>query len=104
MTVYYLDDLHVGQRFTSGSQVLDETQIKRFASEFDPQPFHLDEVAAKATVFGGRLAYRRSDDAVAGARRVADRGRHHRLWRRVELVKTHATGRYPQRGQRDRRK
>ena len=31
MTVYYLDDLHVGQRFTSGSQVLDEAQIKRFA-------------------------------------------------------------------------
>jgi len=56
MTVYYLDDLHVGQRFTSGSQVLDEAQIKRFASEFDPQPFHLDEVAAKATVFGGLAA------------------------------------------------
>ena len=34
MTVYYLDDLHVEQRFTSGSQVLDEAQIKRFASEF----------------------------------------------------------------------
>jgi len=54
--VYYLDDLHVGQHFTSGSQVLDEAQIKRFASEFDPQPFHLDEVAAKATVFGGLAA------------------------------------------------
>ena len=56
MTVYYLDDLHVGQRFTSGSQVLDKAQIKRFAREFDPQPFHLDEVAAKATVFDGLAA------------------------------------------------
>jgi acyl dehydratase len=37
---FYLDDLYVGQRFTSGSHVLDETQIKRFAREFDPQPFH----------------------------------------------------------------
>jgi acyl dehydratase len=56
LTVYYLDDLHVGQRFTSGWQVLDEAQIKRFASEFDPQPFHLDEVAATATVFSGLAA------------------------------------------------
>ena len=31
-------------------------QIKRFAGEFDPKPFHLDEVAAKATVFGGLAA------------------------------------------------
>ena len=36
--------------------VLDEAQIKRFAGEFDPQPFHLDEVAAMATVFGGLAA------------------------------------------------
>ena len=36
--------------------VLDEAQIKRFAGEFDPQPFHLDEVAAKATVFDGLAA------------------------------------------------
>jgi acyl dehydratase len=54
--IFYLDDLHVGQRFTSGSHVLDEAQIKRFASEFDPQPFHLDEAAAKATLFGGLAA------------------------------------------------
>src|SRR5262249_46050536 len=30
--IFYLDDLHVGQRFTSGSHVLDEAQIKRFAT------------------------------------------------------------------------
>ena len=32
----YLDDLHVGQRFTSGTHVIDETQIKAFARQFDP--------------------------------------------------------------------
>ena len=53
---FHLDDLHVGQRFTSSSHVLDETQIKAFASEFDPQPFHLDDEAAKATLFGGLAA------------------------------------------------
>ncbi len=53
---FYLDDLHVGQRFTSGSHVLDAAQIKAFASEFDPQPFHLDDEAAKATLFGGLAA------------------------------------------------
>lgn len=51
--LFYLDDLHVGQRFTSGSHVLDEAQIKAFAREFDPQPFHLDDEAAKATLFAG---------------------------------------------------
>ena len=51
-----LDDLHVGQRFTSGSHALDEAQIKGFAREFDPQPFHLDNEAAQATLFGGLAA------------------------------------------------
>jgi acyl dehydratase len=53
---FYLDDLHVGQRFSSGSYVLDEAQIKRFATEFDPQPFHLDDAAPKKTLFGGLAA------------------------------------------------
>jgi acyl dehydratase len=54
--VFYLDDLHVGQRFTSSSYTLDEAQIKRFAAEFDPQPFHLDDKAAKGTMFGSLAA------------------------------------------------
>jgi acyl dehydratase len=53
---FYLDDLRVGQRFTSGSHLLDEAQIKAFARDFDPQPFHLDDAAAKATLFGGLAA------------------------------------------------
>jgi acyl dehydratase len=52
----FLDDLHVGQRFSSGSHKIDEVQIKAFAAQFDPQPFHLDDAAAKATLFGGLAA------------------------------------------------
>ncbi len=52
----YLGDLFVGQRFTSGSHALDAEQIKAFAQQFDPQPFHLDEQAAKDTFFGGLAA------------------------------------------------
>ena len=52
----YLDDLHVGQRFTSGSQLMETARIKEFAAEFDPQPFHLDEAAAEASVFRGLAA------------------------------------------------
>ena len=52
----YLDDLQVGQRFTSGTYVIAEAQIKAFAAEFDPQPFHLDENAAQASIFKGLAA------------------------------------------------
>jgi acyl dehydratase len=52
----YLEDLHVGQRFTSRSFELDEEQIRAFARQFDPQPFHLDPVAAGETFFGGLAA------------------------------------------------
>lgn len=54
--VRYLDDLQVGDRFTSAEHALDEAQIKAFATQFDPQPFHLDHEAAKATLFGGLAA------------------------------------------------
>jgi acyl dehydratase len=52
----YLDDLRVGQQFTSGSHVVDEAQIKAFARQYDPQPFHLDDAGAKGTLFGGLAA------------------------------------------------
>ena len=52
----YLEDLYVGQRFTSEPHHLDAGEIKRFAAEFDPQPFHLDEEAAKRSMFGGLAA------------------------------------------------
>ena len=52
----YLDDLQIGQRFTSGTHVVDEEQIKAFARQFDPQPFHLDNEAARETLFAGLAA------------------------------------------------
>ncbi|KSV91080.1 MaoC family dehydratase [Sinorhizobium sp. GL28] len=52
----FLDDLFVGQRFTSGTHTIDEAQIKAFAMQFDPQPFHIDEAKAKDTLFGGLAA------------------------------------------------
>jgi acyl dehydratase len=52
----YLEDFHVGQRFTSATHVMEADEIKAFARQFDPQPFHLDEEAAKGTFFGGLVA------------------------------------------------
>ena len=55
-TKLYLEDLHVGRRFTSGEHGVDERQIKLFASAFDPQPFHLDDDAASKSIFQGLAA------------------------------------------------
>jgi acyl dehydratase/ribonuclease HI len=52
----FLEDLHVGQRFTSGTYRMDESRIKEFAREFDPQAFHLDDAAARNSVFRGLAA------------------------------------------------
>ncbi len=54
--VLYFEDLIPGRRFSTGSQTLDADSIKAFAREYDPQPFHLDEAAAKNTFFGGLAA------------------------------------------------
>jgi acyl dehydratase len=48
----YLEDLYVGQRFESAAHQLDADQIKRFASEYDPQPFHLSDEGASGSMFG----------------------------------------------------
>jgi len=52
----YLEDLAVGQRFESRVLQVDADAIKAYARKFDPQPFHLDEEAAKSTFFGGLAA------------------------------------------------
>ena len=54
--VHYLDDFAVGQTYGSGRIKIEADRIKSFAAEFDPQPFHLDEQAAKRTLFGGLAA------------------------------------------------
>lgn len=56
MTVRYLEDFAVGQTFGSGRLRIEKQRIETFAAEFDPQPFHLDEQAARNTLFGGLAA------------------------------------------------
>ncbi len=56
MTERYLEDLHVGDRFASPTYTVTEAAIRAFAREFDPQPFHLDDEAARGTLFGGLVA------------------------------------------------
>ena len=56
MAVRYLEDFAAGLTFTSGVARIDADQITRFAAEFDPQPFHLDDEAARDTIFGGLAA------------------------------------------------
>ena len=52
----YLEDFAVGQTFRSGRLQIDRERIKAFGAEFDPQPFHLDEEAARDSIFGGLAA------------------------------------------------
>jgi acyl dehydratase len=55
-TALFLEDLYVGQRFTSGTYHMEENRMKLFAAEFDPQPFHLNEAAAQRSIFRGLAA------------------------------------------------
>ena len=52
----YLEDFSPGQKFASGRLRVEGERIKSFAAEFDPQPFHLDEDAARNSLFGGLAA------------------------------------------------
>ena len=52
----YLEDLTMGDTFVSGEHTVDVQQIREFARQFDPQPFHLDEDVARQTPFAGLAA------------------------------------------------
>jgi acyl dehydratase len=52
----YLDDITAGMRFSGGPVTVSTADVKAFAAQFDPQPFHLDEVAGQASFFGGLAA------------------------------------------------
>ena len=54
--IEWFDDLKLGMRFKSGEASVSKEDIKRFAAQFDPQPFHLDEAAAEKTAFEGLAA------------------------------------------------
>ncbi len=56
MTERYLEDFAVGQTFGSGQLQVEKERIKTFAAEFDPQPFHLEEAAARGSIFRGLAA------------------------------------------------
>ena len=52
----FFEDLAVGQRREVGSFTFTAEDIKRFATQFDPQRFHLDEEAGRNSLFGGLAA------------------------------------------------
>jgi acyl dehydratase len=54
--VRYFEDFTPGQVIELGSHTITRDEIIAFAKQFDPQPFHLDDEAAKATLFGGLAA------------------------------------------------
>src|ERR1035437_7332841 len=67
----HLEDFQVGQHFSTHTCVIDEKQLIDFARQFDPQPFHVDAVAARDSFFQGLSA---SGWYAAGAtmRRIVD--------------------------------
>jgi acyl dehydratase len=54
--IEWFDDLKLGMRFKSEATTVSKEDIIRFAKEYDPQPFHLDEEAAKKSILGGLAA------------------------------------------------
>ena len=52
----WFEDIEIGRKTELGSYTFTADEIKRFARQFDPQPFHLDEEAAKRSHFGGLAA------------------------------------------------
>ena len=54
--VEWFEDLKVGMRFKTDKVTVSKEDILRFAAEFDPQPFHMDEAAAKTTILKGLAA------------------------------------------------
>jgi len=76
MFKYYFEDFYVGQVFESGPRHVSKEEILDFARKYDPQPFHIDEAAARQSIFGGLIAsgwhtgsicMRMSVDAMIGA-------------------------------------
>lgn len=52
----YFDDFQVGQVSEAGPYVVSREEILAFAHQFDPQPFHVDEEAARGSIYGGIIA------------------------------------------------
>lgn len=56
MDKIYLEDLKIGDKWSSREHTISAESIKSFAADYDPQPFHLDEAAAADTFFAGLAA------------------------------------------------
>ena len=56
MTTRYWEDFHVGEVEQIGGRLVDKAELIAFATQFDPQPFHIDEAAAKRSMYGGLIA------------------------------------------------
>ena len=52
----YWEDFKTGERKSIGSVVVDKDEVIAFASRYDPQPFHVDEKAARQSIYGGLIA------------------------------------------------
>ena len=52
----YWEDVKQGEVVELGSRIMDKERMVAFAREFDPQPFHTDEKAAEASIWGGLIA------------------------------------------------
>lgn len=55
-TLKFFEDFPLGERREFGSHAVSEEDIVRFAREFDPQAFHVDQAAAEASPYGGLIA------------------------------------------------
>ncbi len=52
----YFDDIKVGAKTVSKPKLVTKEEIIDFATKYDPQPFHIDEEAAKNSIYGGLIA------------------------------------------------
>ena len=56
MITRYWEDFKVGEVEQIGGKQVDRDELVEFAKQFDPQPFHVDEAAAKPSIYGGLIA------------------------------------------------
>lgn len=56
MSLLYLEDFAAGQTYDLGQHSFGEDEIVAFATQYDPQPFHIDRDAAAESNFGGLIA------------------------------------------------
>ena len=54
--MHFFEDMQIGARRDTGSFTFTAEAIRKFAAQFDPQPFHLDEEAGRQSLFGGLAA------------------------------------------------